>query len=66
MVTFTGPERLDSATCTRPAPEYLRRIATGLYEAHGLTVVDAITYLLDRPGVADCWTGEELAAALRA
>lgn len=66
VVTFTGPERLDSATCTRPAPEYLRRIATGLHEAHGLTVVDAITYLLDRPGVADCWTGEELAAALRA
>jgi hypothetical protein len=43
----------------------LEQIATGLHEAHGLTVADAITYLLDRPGVAACWTGEELAAALR-
>ena len=34
--TFTGPDRLDLAACTRPAPAYLRRIATGLDEAHGL------------------------------
>ncbi|MET0159667.1 MAG: histone deacetylase [Acidimicrobiales bacterium] len=65
VVTFTGLDRLDPATCARPAPAYLEQIATGLNEAHGLTVADAITYLLDRPGVADCWTGEELAAALR-
>jgi len=55
---------LDPAICTRPAPAYLEQIATGLHEAHALTVADAITYLLNRPGVADHWTGEELAAAL--
>jgi hypothetical protein len=66
VATYTGPERLDPATCTRPAPAYLERIATGLHEAHSLTVAEVITYLLDRPGVADRWTGEELAAALHA
>jgi len=65
VVTFTGPDRLDPATCARPAPAYLEQITTGLHEAHGLAVADAVAYLLDRPGVADQWTDEELTAALR-
>lgn len=66
VATFTGPDRLDPATCSRPAPEYLRRIGAGLREAHGLTAAEAATYLRDRPGVAGHWTAEDLVAALTA
>ena len=34
--TFTGPDRWALAACTRLAPDYLRRIANGLHESHGL------------------------------
>jgi hypothetical protein len=63
--TFTGPDRLDLDTCTRPAPAYLRRIAVGLHEAHGLTGREAAAYLRTCPGLAACWTEAELLEALR-
>jgi hypothetical protein len=62
--TFTGPDRLDLATCTRPAPDYLRTIAIGLGEAHGLDRTAAATYLLGCPGLAHCWTEADLLDAL--
>ncbi len=66
VVTFTGPDRFDVGTCTRPDPLYLRTIATGLDEAHGLTVDEAAAYLASRPGMAGHWTTEDLLAALGA
>ncbi len=63
--TFTGPEPLHPSRCTRPAPAYLRRIATGLHEAHGLDAQAAATYLLGCPGLADCWSAPDLLDALR-
>ena len=66
VVTFTGPDRLDLTTCTRPDAAYLRAIATGLAEAHGLTVDRVAAYLASRPGMADHWTTDELLAALGA
>ena len=54
------------ATFTRPAADYLRAIATGLAEAHGLTPDEAAAYLASRPGMAGCWTVAEVRAALRA
>jgi hypothetical protein len=64
--TFTGPARLDPAACTRPAPAYLQRIATGLHEAHGLGPAEVAAYLLRCPGLADCWTEADLREALGA
>ena len=64
--TFTRPEAIDLGTCTRPDPTYLRAIATGLAEAHGLTADAAAAYLASRPGMAGCWTAEELRTALGA
>jgi hypothetical protein len=66
VVTFTGPARLDPASCTRPAAAYLRRIATGLREAHDLTPLEAAAYLLGRPGVRDQWAPHDLHRALGA
>lgn len=66
VATFTRPEPLDLTTCTRPAADYLRAIATGLAEAHGLTPDEAAAYLASRPGMAGCWTVAEVRAALRA
>jgi hypothetical protein len=64
VVTFTGPERLDPARCTRPEPAYLRRIATGLHEAHGFDVAAVVAYLLSCPGITDHWTDADLLEAL--
>jgi hypothetical protein len=64
MRSFTGPHRLHPTLCTRPAPDYLRTIAIGLAEAHGIDVRGAVTYLLGCPGLEDCWTEAELLDAL--
>ena len=66
VVTFTGPDRLDPTTCTRPNAAYLRAIATGLAEAHGLTTDRAATYLASRPGMTGHWTTDEVRVALGA
>jgi len=66
VATFTRPEPLDLAACTRPDHRYLDAITTGLAEAHGLTVDEAVAYLASRPGMAGCWTTDELRAALGA
>jgi hypothetical protein len=66
VVTFTRPEPLDLASCTRPDPAYLRAIATGLAESHGLTPEEAAAYLASRPGMAGHWTVAEVRAALGA
>ena len=63
--SFTGPDRLVLAACTRPAPEYLRTIAVGLGEAHGLDRAAAAAYLLGCPGLAACWSEADLLDALR-
>lgn len=64
--TFTGPARLDLAACTRPAPAYLRTIATGLHEAHGLDPAEVAAYLRGCPGLAECWTEADLLDVLSA
>jgi hypothetical protein len=43
--TFTSADRHDPAACTRPAIAYLRTIALGLREAHGLDTAAAAAYL---------------------
>jgi hypothetical protein len=59
--SFTGPDAFDPAACTRPSVDYLRTIATGLAEAHGLDAADATTYLL---GCTEHWTAADLLEAL--
>ena len=61
MRTFTCADRHDPAAGTRPAIEYLRAIATGLHEAHGLDAEAAATYLV---GCTAHWDEADLLAEL--
>jgi hypothetical protein len=63
VVTFTGPSAFAAGSATRPAAAYLRAIAAGLQEAHGLDARGAVDYLLARPGV-DQWSEDELLRVL--
>jgi hypothetical protein len=60
--SFTCGDRHDPAACTRPAIGYLRTIATGLHEAHGLDVEAAAAYLV---GCTEHWTEADLLTGLR-
>ena len=62
MRTFTCADRHDPAACTRPAVDYLRAIATGLREAHGLDAEAAAAYLV---GCTAEWDEPELVDALQ-
>ena len=35
-------------------------IGSGLQECHGVTTEQAVTYLIDRPGVRGMWTARDL------
>lgn len=61
VLTFTTP---DPAALQRnpPAPAYLRTIAEGLREAHGLDDEQVARYLLACPGVTPGWDADRLAA----
>ena len=56
-----GPEGLVPST---PTAAYLRLVARGLAEAHGLAPAAAARYLAAVPGVAGRWRSDDLAAAL--
>lgn len=60
--SFTHGARFVATTCTRPSDAYLRTIATGLREAHGLDPAAAATYLA--ACTAGHWTEADLLAAL--
>jgi hypothetical protein len=60
VVTITG----GPATPAAPTADYLRTIADGLAEAHGLDVAAAAAYLAAIPGAAGAWSPEQLRAAL--
>jgi hypothetical protein len=60
MVTFTcnsERRRLPNA----PSASYLRTMAVGLREAHGLSAEAVATYVCALPGVGDAWTRAEVA-----
>lgn len=48
----------------KPSVAYLRHIAIGLREAHGLDTDEAATYLLGKRGVAGAYTSAELIDAI--
>ena len=53
-----------SAPTAAPTLRYLRHIAQGLREAHGLSDEEIAGYLVTRPGVAGTFAADELASAL--
>jgi hypothetical protein len=64
VLTCTMPPRPDTPLAP-PVPDYLRTVATGLAEAHGLTAPQAARYLRDVPGVAQGYAEDDLHRALR-
>ncbi len=60
VLTITGAPEGTAA----PALPYLRTIADGLAEAHGLDIAAAAAYLAAVPGAAGHWTPEALREAL--
>ncbi|MBM0277717.1 histone deacetylase [Micromonospora tarensis] len=62
MLTFTAPDGVSVARCRPPASIYLSMIARGLRESHGWPAERITDYLAARPGVADGWPPEALAA----
>lgn len=56
-----GPE---GPVVSAPTPPYLRTVARGLREAHGLDVPATTRYLAGIPGVVGTWDPDELTAAL--
>ncbi|MFJ2084317.1 histone deacetylase [Micromonospora chokoriensis] len=62
MLTFTAPEGASAVRCRPPAPTYLRMIARGLRESHGWPAERIANYLEARPGVADAWPPDAVAA----
>ncbi|MDG4778049.1 histone deacetylase, partial [Micromonospora sp. WMMD961] len=62
MLTFTAPEGASGVRCRPPAPTYLGMIARGLRESHGWPAERIAGYLAVRPGVADAWPPDAVAA----
>jgi len=54
-----------SAPTAAPTMRYLRHIADGLRESHGLGEGEIADYLVSRPGVAGTYTRDELASGLK-
>jgi hypothetical protein len=52
MLTCTSPTSMDPAEVAAPAERYLRLIARGVQETHGLASDEVSGYLAARPGVA--------------
>jgi hypothetical protein len=58
MLSFTASD--DRTDIGRPSGAYLQMIGSALRECHGLTTAQAVTYLMDRPGVHGTWTRKNL------
>lgn len=59
-VSFTSSQRI--SPYTKPSKAYLRVMASGLMEAHGLRPEAVEAYLSTKPGVAGNWSKDELMA----
>ncbi|KAB1927436.1 histone deacetylase [Micromonospora sp. ALFpr18c] len=62
LLTFTAPEPASAVRCRPPASIYLSMIARGLRESHGWPAERIADYLACRPGVADGWPPDAVAA----
>ena len=57
VLTFTATKRL-AVQRNPPSPAYLRTVAHGLRETHGVGVDDVVAYLLRCPGVGPHWSAQ--------
>ncbi len=64
VLTFTTPDPA-ALQPNAPVDAYLRTIATGLRESHGLSEAETVTYLLSRRGMQPAWDAQSLAAVVR-
>lgn len=65
VVTFTAPWRAEQVRAVAPTDCYLRTMAHGLSEAHGLTRAQVVDYLLGLRGVDVGWDEQRLMALLQ-
>lgn len=66
VVTFTASWTQDEIILNAPVARYLRMMAAGLREGHGLDDEEIVAYLMARPGARPKWSTETLAASLAA
>jgi hypothetical protein len=66
MVTFTHPSPQAANVPAAPVVGYLRMLAEGLRDCHGLPATDIAAYLCTPPGAAGVWSPEALLEALAA
>ena len=64
VVTFTSS--VHDEMPLNPPQAYVTTMASGLVDAHGLRVDEAVDYLLARPGCTPYWTREDLRRAVSA
>ncbi len=64
VLTFTASWTDEQVDLNPPVKRYLRMMAAGLREAHGLADEQIVDYLLARPGIRPQWSRETLAAAI--
>jgi hypothetical protein len=62
VITFTSP--LELQVYAKPEPTYLRTIAAGLKDFHGLDDQEVIEYLIVKPGVQENYSSDELSELL--
>jgi hypothetical protein len=58
LMTFTASDREDLAA-NAPRAGYLRLVARGLRQTHGLSDDDVVDHLLTRPGIG-AWTRDQV------
>jgi hypothetical protein len=63
MLSFTASQ--NRTDYNAPSAQYLRVIASGLQECHGLSTPDVVGYLRDVPGIRGKWTAGQLEEVLR-
>lgn len=64
VVTFTCPDGAGRPATNAPSAAYLRMIAAGLRQSHGLDTTRVLDYLMPLPGVAGHWDASRLGAVV--
>lgn len=64
VVTFTASWEHRTVDLNAPTAAYVRTIATGLAETHGMDAPEVCDYLMERPGMRPVWSQRTLLAAL--
>jgi hypothetical protein len=62
VVSFTSP--MQRQDINRPAPAYVRMLASGLTASHRMSVTEIVDYLQPKPGITGAYSADELVSIL--